>query len=69
MKILLILLKFHEKTLTRPGDIKILCPGRMHMQRRPPEVFRNFANFAGKHLCQSLVRVSFLIKLQAPQLY
>ena len=31
MKILLILSKFHEKTLSRPGDIKIFCPGRrMH---------------------------------------
>ena len=28
MKILLILPKFHEKSLSRPGDIKFFCPGR-----------------------------------------
>ena len=28
MKILLILPKFHKKTLSGPGDIKIFCPGR-----------------------------------------
>ena len=37
MKILLILPKFHEKTLTRPGDIKIFRPGRrMYMYTLPP---------------------------------
>ena len=36
MKILLILLKFHEKTLGRPGDIKFFCPGRrMYMYTLP----------------------------------
>ena len=37
MKILLILPKFHEKTLSRPGDIKIFLPGRkMYMYTFPP---------------------------------
>ena len=37
MKILSILLKFHEKTLSRPGDIKIFRPGRrMYMYALPP---------------------------------
>ena len=29
MKILLILSKFHEKTLSRPGDIKMFLPGKI----------------------------------------
>ena len=37
MKILLILPKFHEKTVSRPGDIKIFLPGRkMYMYTFPP---------------------------------
>ena len=37
MKILSILPKFHEKTLSRPGDIKIFRPGRrMYMYTLPP---------------------------------
>ena len=37
MKILLILPKFHGKTLKRPGDIKIFRPGRwMYMYTLPP---------------------------------
>ena len=37
MKILLILPKFHEKTLRRPGYIKIFCPGRrMYIYTLPP---------------------------------
>ena len=37
MKILLILLKFHEKTVTRSGDMKIVCPvRRMYMHNLSP---------------------------------
>ena len=37
IKILLILPKFHEKTLSRPRDIKIFRPGRrMYMFTLPP---------------------------------
>ena len=37
MKILLILPKFHEKTLSGPGDIKIFRPGRkMYLYTLPP---------------------------------
>ena len=37
LKILLILPQFHEKNLSRPGDIKIFCPGRrMYMCPLPP---------------------------------
>ena len=37
MKILLILPKFHEKTLNRPADIKNFCPGRrMYIYTHPP---------------------------------
>ena len=37
MKILLILPKFYEKTLSRPGDIKIFLPGKkMYMYTFPP---------------------------------
>ena len=37
MKILLILLKFHEKTLSRPGNTKVFRPGRrMYMYTLPP---------------------------------
>ena len=37
MKILLILPKFHENTLNRPGDIKIFLQGRkMYMYTFPP---------------------------------
>ena len=36
MKILLLLPKFHEKTLSRPGDIKIFRTGRMYMYTLPP---------------------------------
>ena len=37
MKILLTLPKFHEKTLSRPGDIKNFCPGwRMYIYTLPP---------------------------------
>ena len=37
MNILSILPKFHEKTLSRPGDIKIFRPGRrMYMCTLPP---------------------------------
>ena len=39
MKILSILLKFHEKTLSCPGDIKISCPGRrMFRYTFPPSM-------------------------------
>ena len=36
MKILLLLPKFHEKTLSRPGDINIFRTGRMYMYTLPP---------------------------------
>ena len=37
MKILLTLPKFHEKTLRRPGDIKVFRPWRMmYMYTLPP---------------------------------
>ena len=37
MKILLILLKFHEETLSRSGDMKTFPPGkRMYMYTLPP---------------------------------
>ena len=37
MKILLILPKLHEKTHSRPGDIKFFCQGRrMFMHNLPP---------------------------------
>ena len=36
MKILLILPKLHEETLSRLRDIKIFCPGRMYIYLLPP---------------------------------
>ena len=35
MKILLILPKFHEKTVSYPGDTKVFRPGRMYMYTLP----------------------------------
>ena len=60
IKILLILPKFHEKTLSRSGDIKIFCPGRMYMYsllhpRLPPfmdEVLSEEEGFRGRSLFQ-----------------
>ena len=36
IQILLILPNFHEKTLSRSGDIKVFRPGRLYMYTLPP---------------------------------
>ena len=57
MKILLILPKFHEKSLSRPGDIKIFCPGRRNYMYTLPYLWT-------KSLClqQKIVHTKCLIQ-------
>ena len=50
MKILLILPKFHEKTLSRSGDIKIFCPGRRMYMYTLPLFLRKTVNEMGENI-------------------
>ena len=56
IKIFLILPKFHEKSLSRSGDINIFCPGRFYMYTLPfpfmDEVFSEEQGFGGRSLFQ-----------------